>query len=102
MSLRRRWSNQGYRVGGKGPKPFFMVATDLSEAAAQQVFASVINRRQGGPRKTRLSLTDRLLLFFEENDRSLREAAALTYEWGFGQSIEANEKRLHRLVSLRK
>jgi len=81
---------------------FRTISENLGEDAARRIFAHVSARPEGRPRKASLYLIDRLLICLYPK-QGHRGAATTAYQIGFGQSIEANEKRLqHRMGQLRK
>lgn len=80
---------------------FRAISESLGEDVARRIFTGVSARAEGRPRKTDLYLIDRLLLWLNQK-QSRRGAATLAHRLGFGQSIEANEKRLQRLMRSRR
>jgi len=75
---------------------FNVISIRVGKEAARRIFASVLARPEGRPRKTGLDVADRALLSLNQKS-SRREAATIAHKMGLGQSIEANEKRLQRL-----
>jgi hypothetical protein len=76
---------------------FTAISGRLGEDAARRLFARVTARPEGRPRKRELCLIDRILLGCNAY-HGRRKGSTLAYQMGFGQSVEANEKRLQRLL----